>query len=88
MFIGYKLYVSHLSAFFVRNIFAFGHYVVSDTQRHTHRSSCYVHYFCEILTKTEVYDQIFSKLFSINFTKLCFIILKLFHANKYTNTQT
>jgi len=72
MFIGYKLYVSCLSAFVVGNIFAFGHYVVSDTQRHTHGSSWYVHCFYEILTKTEVHDQIFSKLFIINFTKIVF----------------
>jgi len=84
MFMGYKLYVSHLSASFVGNIFAFSHYVVSDTQKHAHRSSCYVHCFCEILSKNEVYDQIFSKFFSINFTKICFIILKLFHANTCT----
>jgi len=87
MYIGYKLYVSYLSAFFVGNIFTFSHYVVSDTQRHVHRFSCYVDLFCEILTKIEVYYQIFSKFFGINFTKMCFIILQLFLANKYTNTQ-
>jgi hypothetical protein len=87
MFIEYKLYVSNLSASSVGNIFFFCHYVVSDTQRHTHRSSCNVHSFCETLTKIEAYDQIFSKLFSLNFTKFFFIILKLFRANRYTNTH-
>jgi len=87
MFIEYKLCVSNLSASSVGNIFAFSHYVVSDTQRHTHRSSCNVHCFCETLIKIEAYDQIFSKLFSLNFKKFCFIILKLFRANKRTNTQ-